>query len=64
MCVDRYVRDSVNVLKVLGAMVGAGDRTLGLVSWGFILIPLVLLWIISWGVGSIAIWVWGGFFRR
>ena len=47
----------------IGAMIGAGDRKLGLVAWGFILIPLALLWIVVWGVARIVRWVAAGFRR-
>jgi hypothetical protein len=61
-CIDNYVRDAVSLPKVLSAMVGQ-DRELGLVAWGFILVPLALLWIVSWVVGRIAYWVAAGFRR-
>jgi len=32
-------------------MFGSGDRILGVAGWGFLLIPLVLLWVLSWGIG-------------
>jgi hypothetical protein len=62
-CLDNYMRDFVSLPKLLGAMVGQGERQLGLVAWGFILIPLALLWIVAWGFGRIGYWVAAGFRR-
>ena len=62
-CSQAYVRDGVRVPRVLRAMVGTDDRILGLAGWGFMLIPLALLWIVSWGIGRIVIWIAAGFRR-
>jgi hypothetical protein len=58
-CIDAYVRDFVSLPKVLSAMVGQGERELGLLAWGFILIPLALLWLLA----RIVFWVFAGFRR-
>jgi hypothetical protein len=42
-----FSQNFVSIQKVLHAMIGIGDWTLGLVVWGFILIPLGLLWGVS-----------------
>jgi hypothetical protein len=44
-------------------MIGTGDWKLGAVAWGFIIIPLALLWIVAWGVGRVVRWVAAGFRR-
>ena len=62
-CLNAYTRDFISLPKVLQAMVGAGDRTLGLVAWGFILLPPALLWIVGWIVGRTVSWVAAGFRR-
>ena len=62
-CIDAYIRDFVSPPKLLSAMAGQGERELGLVAWGFILIPLALLWIIAWALGRIVFWVAAGFRR-
>src|SRR5262249_55886593 len=38
-CIDAYIRNFVSLRKLLSAMAGQGERELGLVAWGFILIP-------------------------
>jgi hypothetical protein len=60
-CSRVYARDGVRLPRVLSAMVGAGDRILGLAGWGFMLIPLALLWIISWGIGRVVTWIASSF---
>ncbi len=62
-CNRAYARDGVPLSRVLSAMSGSGDRILGLAGWGFLLVPLGLLWIISWGVGRLANWIAPGFRR-
>jgi hypothetical protein len=47
-CSAAFSRDFVPIQKVFSAMIGMGDRTLGLVTWGFILIPLCVLLVIGW----------------
>jgi hypothetical protein len=42
-CFASFIRDFVSIKKVASAVIGMGDRTLGLVTWGFILIPFGLL---------------------
>ena len=55
---DAFVRSNIVSLPgTFSAMVGAGDWKLGAVAWGFILIPLALLWIVVWGVGRVVRWV-------
>ena len=54
-CIDAYVRNFMGFPKVLSAMVGQGERRLGLVAWGSILIPSALLWIIAWSLARIPI---------
>ena len=44
-CVRAYGRDYTSLPKLLWR--------LDVVGWGFIVIPLALLWIISWGVGRV-----------
>jgi hypothetical protein len=62
-CSAAFLRDVVPIQKVFSAMIGMGDRTLGLVTWGFILIPLCVLWVVGWGLGKIVRWVTAGFMR-
>jgi hypothetical protein len=62
-CYDALVRGLVGMPEMSRAMIGAGDWRLGAVAWGFILIPLALLWIVVWGVGRIVRWVVAGFRR-
>jgi hypothetical protein len=62
-CLDAYVRAVLVLPKVLSAMVGAGDLTLGLIAWAFILIPLGLLWVVGWALGRIVLWVAAAFRR-
>jgi hypothetical protein len=62
-CNHAYARDGVHLPRVLSAMFGGGDRILGVAGWGFLLIPLVLLWILSWGIGRFVIWIVAGFYR-
>jgi hypothetical protein len=62
-CIDAWIRDHTGLYKVLGAMIGLGDWRLGAAAWGFILIPLVLLWIVGWGPGRVALWVAAGLGR-
>jgi len=60
----RFLTASVSIPKIFGAMIGIGDTTLGLVAWGFILIPLALLWGVSWVLSRVVRWVAAGFLRR
>jgi hypothetical protein len=62
-CLEAFVGHIVSVPGTFGAMIGAGDWKFGLVAWGFIFIPLALLWIVVWGVGRIVHWVAAGFRR-
>jgi hypothetical protein len=62
-CNHAYTRDGVRLPRALRAMFGSGDRILGVAGWGFLLIPLVLLWILSWGIGRFVIWIVAGFHR-
>jgi len=62
-CSEAFVRDFTSVPGIFGAMIGAGDWKLAAVAWGFILIPLALLWIVAWGVGRVVRWVAAGFQR-
>jgi hypothetical protein len=62
-CSTAFSRDFVSIQKVFSAMIGIGDRTLGLVAWGFFLIPLCVLWVAGWGLGRIVRWVGAGFSR-
>jgi hypothetical protein len=56
-CNHAYARDGVRLPGVLSAMFGSGDRILGVAG------PLVLLWILSWGIGRFVIWIVAGFHR-
>src|SRR5215211_2850255 len=57
-CLDSFTRDFTSLPKVLLALVGAReDSTLSLQAWGFILIPLCLLWVIGRVIGGIVRWV-------
>ena len=47
-CVRAYGRDYTSLPKLLWR--------LGMVEWGFIVIPPALLWIIIWGVRRVIIW--------
>jgi hypothetical protein len=60
-CNRSYNSDSVRLPKVLGAMVGKGDRILGLAGWGLLLIPLGFLLVISWGIRRFVNWIRAGF---
>jgi hypothetical protein len=62
-CSRTYAREGVRFPRVLPAMVGADDRVLGLAGWGFMLVPPALLWIVSWVIGRIVIWVAAAFSR-
>jgi hypothetical protein len=62
-CLASFSRDFVGIEKLFSALLGIGDRTLGLVAWGFILIPLCVLWVVGWGFGRIGRWVAAGFSR-
>jgi hypothetical protein len=63
-CLEAFVRNIVSVPGTFAAMFGAGDWKLGGVAWGFILIPLALLWIAAWGVGRVVHWIAAGFRRQ
>jgi hypothetical protein len=56
-CNRSYNSDSVRLPKVLSAMVGRGDRILGLAAWGLLLIPLGFLLVISWGIRRFVNWI-------
>jgi hypothetical protein len=56
-CSDDFERNFIPLPRILGAMIGMGDRTHGLLAWGVILIPLCLLWVL----GKIVGWVAAGF---
>ena len=60
-CNRSYNRDSVRFPQVLSAMVGRGDRILGLAAWGLLLIPLGFLSVISWGIRRFVNWIRVGF---
>jgi hypothetical protein len=62
-CWEASVGNMVSIQGTFGAMIGAGDWKLGGVAWGFMLIPLALLWIVGWGVGRVVHWVAAGFRR-
>ena len=62
-CSAALVGNLVSVPGAFSAMMGAGDWKLGAVAWGFILIPLALLWIFGWGTGSVVRWIVVGFRR-
>jgi hypothetical protein len=62
-CWEASVHNMVSIPGTFGAMIGAGDWKLGGVAWGFILIPLALLWIFGWGVGNVVHWIAAGFRR-
>ena len=62
-CSEALVSGFIDVPGTFSAMVGAGDWKLGGVAWGFILIPLALLWIVGWGVGRVIQWIAAGFRR-
>jgi hypothetical protein len=60
-CNRSYNSDSVRLPEVLSAMVGRGDRILGLAAWGSLLIPLGFLLVISWGIRRFVNWIRVGF---
>ena len=62
-CSAASSRVFVSLQGVSSAMIGIGGRTLGLVVWGFILIPLCLLWAVGWVLGKIVRWIAAGFLR-
>ena len=62
-CSETLVSGLIGVPGTFGAMIGAGDWKLGGVAWGFILIPLALLWIVAWSIGRVVHWVAAGFRR-
>jgi hypothetical protein len=63
-CLATFSRNFVSIQTLGSAMIGIGDRTLGLVTWGFIVIPLALLWGVSWVLSRVVRWVAAGFLRR
>ena len=62
-CLATFVRNIISVPGIFGAMFGAGDWKLGGLAWGFIFIPLALLWIVGWGLGRTVLWIAAGFRR-
>jgi TM2 domain-containing membrane protein YozV len=60
-CSSVFIRDFVGIHKILASLIGAGDLKIGLAAWGFILIPLCLLWAVGWAIGRIVLWVATGF---
>ena len=62
-CYERLVPALISVPGIFGAMVGAGDWKLGGMAWGFIVMPLAMLWIVAWGVGRTLSWIVAGFRR-
>jgi hypothetical protein len=64
-CLETFGRNAINLPGTLDAMfgIGAGDWKLGGGAWGFILIPLALLWLLGWDVGSLVQWIAAGFRR-
>jgi hypothetical protein len=60
----RFLTASVSIPKNLRR----NDRHRGYhtrsVAWGFILIPLALLWGVSWVLSRVVRWVAAGFLRR
>jgi len=61
---SEHLKQLVGVNTVVGAMFGMGELATGAIMWGFILVPLALLWLICWGIGRTVIWVAAGFSRR
>src|SRR5262245_63479443 len=60
-CSEAFKRDFVTLPEMFSAMVGLGDRQrlgyltrteMQLFAWGLILIPLILLWVVGWGLGK------------
>lgn len=64
VCTDELTRKLVSVPMLVGAMIGIGEVGTGLLMWGYIVIPLVLLWVVGWVIGRTVIWVVGGFRPR
>jgi hypothetical protein len=64
ICLQAYSRRFLSLPATFSAMVGLGDWTLGGAAWGFILIPLALLWIVVWGIARIVLWIIAGFRQR
>ena len=62
-CIDDYVRNFVSIPTVARAMVGFSDWSLGLFAWAVLLIPLALVWVFGWLIGTVATWVAAGFRR-
>jgi hypothetical protein len=46
-CLETFAHNIVSLPGMFAAMIGAGDWRLGGLAWGFILIPLALLWAVS-----------------
>jgi hypothetical protein len=63
-CLETFGRNAINLPGTLDAMTGLGDWKLGGAAWGFILIPLALLWLVGWGLGSLVQWIAAGFRRQ
>ena len=63
-CLEAFGRRAINLPGTLDAMIGAGDWKLGGAAWGFIVIPLALLWLVGWGLGSLVQWIATGFRRQ
>ena len=64
VCQDQLRRKLVSFPMLLGAMVGIGELGTGLLMWGYIAIPLALLWVVGWVIGRTVIWVAAGFRAR
>jgi hypothetical protein len=63
-CSEAFIHNIVSVPETFGAMIGVGDWKLAGVAWGFVLIPLALLWFVAWGLGRVVHWVAAGFRTR
>jgi hypothetical protein len=62
ICMERFMHGNlISWPGTLTAMVGLGDWKLGAIAWGFILIPLALVWLVIWAAARIVIWIIAGF---
>jgi hypothetical protein len=52
-CSGLFVHDFVSVLTVFGSMIGLWEWKRGAITWLFVLIPLLLLWLVGWSLSRI-----------
>src|SRR5262249_21347165 len=60
-CLKKLMGSLIDVPTTLGAMIGLGDHTIGLVMWGLLLVPPAILWLLCWVIGRTVLWIVAGF---